>query len=181
MKVKINEAYRDYNPPFDATSVVRRLLKPVPDKYLVGLDCIVLSNFSGLSRDRRIGKLVSRKRRVSKSRTLGYYRREWHGQPAYIELYVDKIAEYIKVERGPTWIPAFRDVCFGLVLYHELGHHAHRVVRPEYREREDVADDWARKFTKNFMWKRYWYLRPLFLLANRVYRMIRYFRSSRPS
>jgi len=178
-EIHINESYRDYSPRFDAAKTIRRLLEPVPEKYLVGLGSIVLSNFSGLSRGRRMGKLVSRKRRVTKSQTLGYYQQAWQGQPAYIELYVDKIMERLREEKVPTWIPPVRDIFLGLVFYHELGHHAHRAVRPEYREREDVADDWSRKFTANFISKRYWYARPFLSMASHAYKLMKRMRSGR--
>jgi hypothetical protein len=171
--IRINENYRDYSPPFDATKSIRRLLDPVPEKYLVGLGSIVLSNFSGLSRSGRTGKLVSRKRRIAKSQTLGYYQQGWKGQPAYIELYIDKIVESLKRDRIPIWIPAVRDVCFGAVFYHELGHHAHRMVKPQYREREDVADDWSVKFIAKFIRKRYWYAVPFLIMAKRLRKLIR--------
>lgn len=51
---KIVESYRDYEPPFDAARVVRTLLSTVPEKYLRGLDCIVLNNFESLSRRARL-------------------------------------------------------------------------------------------------------------------------------
>ena len=35
-----------------------------------------------------------------------------------------------------------RDIGFGHVLFHEIGHHIHNTVRPEYDEKEDVADKW---------------------------------------
>jgi len=179
-QVRVVEAYRGYTPPFDAAKTVGRLLATVPEKYLVGLDCIVLNNFSGLSRDHRLGKVTSRKRRIPKSRTLGFYRREWHGKPAYIELHVDKIADYLK-RRGPlTWIPASRDMYFGLVLYHELGHHAHRVVRPEHREKEDVAHEWSKRFTANFIARRYWYAVPFLIMLRRAYKIISRVRIWRP-
>jgi hypothetical protein len=38
----------------------------------------------------------------------------------------------------------------GTVLFHEIGHHIHYTLRPEYREREDVADDWGVKLRRNW-------------------------------
>jgi hypothetical protein len=35
--IRINEVYRDYTPPVNATAIVRKLLRTVPDKYLKGL------------------------------------------------------------------------------------------------------------------------------------------------
>ena len=91
----------------------------------------------------------------------GFYSQPWQGKPASITLYVDKIGLPPKVLR---FLPFCIDFCIGGVLYHELGHHAHRLV-PEHREREDVADKWCAKFTANHYLKRYWFLKPAFLLA----------------
>jgi hypothetical protein len=60
------------------------------------------------------------------------------------------------------WLPFFRDVAIGDVFYHELGHHVHLFIRPEYREKENVADDWGKKFMTNFIRREYWYFIPVF-------------------
>lgn len=49
-KIQVKEAYRNYAPPFNPSATIHRLLRTVPDKYLMGLDCVVLMNFGGLSR-----------------------------------------------------------------------------------------------------------------------------------
>jgi hypothetical protein len=55
------------------------------------------------------------------------------------------------------------------VLFHEIGHHVHRVVRPEHREREDVANVWKVCLQRNYDRQRFRWLgivsriiRPLF-------------------
>lgn len=171
IQVRITEAYTDYTPPVDAARVVHELLESVPEKYLPGLDCVVLTNESALpSRDRR-GKIKSRKRKYDKSRILGRYHPRWGGQPAYIELRVDKIVTYL---RGmPMWIPFLRNIGFGLVLFHELGHHIHHTIRPEHTEKEDVADTWAGKLTVNLIRKKYWYLVPVIIPCVKIYKMVR--------
>jgi hypothetical protein len=50
-----------------------------------------------------------------------------------------------------------RDVIFGHVLFHEIGHHIHHTIRPEHNEKEDVVDTWAGKLNANFIRKTYWY------------------------
>ncbi len=50
--------------------------------------------------------------------------------------------QYIaRVETG-WWlrIPLIREGKIADVLFHEIGHHIHFTCRPEYREKEDVAD-----------------------------------------
>ena len=161
-EVRINEAYSDYTPRIDAPKVIRRLLRRVPEKYTRGLDCVVLTNFSAQSHRTRIGKLTSRGRRVSKSRVRGLYHSQWQGRPAWIELYVDRICQ--DVPKWALWTPPLRDLIIAEVFYHELGHHVHLFICPEYREKEDVADDWRRKFVGNFLKREYWYLIPVFKL-----------------
>jgi len=170
--IRITEAYRDYQPPFDATKFVGKLLASVPAKYLKGLDCVVLTNESGLPRKDRIGKIWSRKRKVDKSRAFGLYHPRSRDSLPYIELRVDRIA----VDLGRTTFLAaipLREVAFGHVLFHEIGHHIHACVRPEHREMEDVADDWAGKLTGNFIRRNYWYLLPMLIPASNVYRFMR--------
>lgn len=43
--MSITEAYRNYNPTLEVVSTVRKLINTVPEKYLVGLDCVVLTIF----------------------------------------------------------------------------------------------------------------------------------------
>lgn len=143
------------------------MLATVPDKYLVGLDCVLMRNEESLSRRERRGKVWSRGRKVEKGKALGFYH---HGgsranQP-FIELRVDKIVA--GMGKG-VWFPFLRSVVLGYVLFHELGHHIHDTVRPEYDEKEDVADNWSRKLNANFLRKRYWYAIPLMVPAAKVY------------
>jgi hypothetical protein len=129
--VKVVEAYRDYTPSVDANLIVRQLLDTVPEKYLRGLDCILLTNEAALPRRDRIGRVWSRKRKFDKSRVLGRYYRRNSQNPAYIELRVDKILRWM--EKVPA-ASLFRKVLFGHVLFHEIGHHIHRTIRPEYKQ-----------------------------------------------
>ncbi len=169
--IGIKEAYRDYTPPVDAVRVIRDLLASVPEEYSRGLECVVLTNESALPRRDRRGKIKSRKRKHDKSRVLGRYHPRWGGERAYIELRVDKIVTYL---RGmPLWLPFLRNIGFGLVLFHELGHHIHYTIRPEYTEKEDVADYWAGKLTINLIRKKYWYFVPLIVPCVRVYKTVR--------
>jgi hypothetical protein len=158
-EVSVKEAYRGYASPVNAAKIIRRLLTAIPAKYVRGLDCVVLTNLSGQPRRHRLGKTTSRGRRISQSRVLGRYHPKWRGQPPWIELYIDQI-----LSRLPRWairIPAIREVMIGSTLYHELGHHVHMFIRPEFREKEDVADDWGKKFSAHFFRREYWYLIPI--------------------
>ena len=156
-RVRISESYKNYAPPANAYKIVSKLLSRVPREYLNRLDCVVLTNLAGQPRRIRLGKVKSRGRRVSMSRALGRYHPAWKGHPAWIELFIDQI---LNQGRKLIWIPFVRDYLLAKTLYHEIGHHIHCTVRPEYREREDVADRWGRKFTVRFLRKKYWYLVP---------------------
>ena len=157
--VEIKGAYRDYNPPIDAEEIVRQLLTVIPVKYLRGLDCIVLTNLSGQPRRKRLGKTTRRGRRILQSQVAGLYHGKWKGQPPWIELYVDQILH--SLPRWTLWLPFLKDLALAQTLYHELGHHVHLFIRPEYREKEDVADEWGRKLTKELIRRRYRYLIPI--------------------
>lgn len=164
---EIKEAYRDYNPPVNATDILRKLLASAPDQFVRGLDCVVLTNLSGQPRRKRLGKTTSRGRRIPQARVAGRYHGKWNGQPPWIELYVDQILK--PSPRWALWFPPLRDFAIAETFYHELGHHIHFSIRPEFQEKEDVADKWGRRFTKEFIRRKYWYLAPL----GKLYRLIR--------
>jgi hypothetical protein len=48
-------------------------------------------------------------------------------------------------------------VALASVLYHEVGHHIHAVHRRVYEDRENVAEDWSRKLSRQFFLRRYGY------------------------
>jgi len=166
--VPINEAYRNYKPRVNVSNTVRKLLDRVPPEYTRGLHCVVLTNLSGQPRRSRLGKATPRGRRISASRIAGLYHQEWKGQPPWIELYVDQILGHWKPL--PMWIPVLRDFAVARTLYHELGHHVHLFIRPEYREKEDVADAWRDKFMRMVLRRKYWYLIPVFKLRKMILR-----------
>jgi hypothetical protein len=128
-------------------------------------------NLGGFSRKDRVGRVWSRKRRVDKSYILGrYHPRSRNSQP-YIELRVDKIIEGLKGKF--LWFPFLREIVFGHVLFHEIGHHIHYTSRPEYREKEDVADNWAATLNTIFIRKTYWYALPIIVPAAKFYTWMR--------
>ena len=169
--IRIIEAYSDFQPSFNAKKVVYKLLSTVPGKYLQGLDCVVLLNESGLPRRDRVGKVRSRRRKLARSRIRGLYHPEFHGRLAYIELRIDKICA--SLGKLSSRIPIARFLVFGHVLFHEIGHHIHHTVRPEHKEKEDVADDWAGKLSANMLRRNYWYLMPILLPVSKLYRLMR--------
>jgi len=132
---------------------------------------VVLTNTTGLSRRDRVGKVWSRKRKFDKSSVLGRYHGRSGNSSPYIELRVDRII--LGLKGFPFRIPMLRDIVFGHVLFHEIGHHIHNTVRPEYDEKEDVADKWAGKLNGNFIRKKYWYALPILIPVLKVYKFMR--------
>ena len=84
---------------------------------------------------------------------------------------MDRILECLK--GASRWLPIAREIVFGHVLFHEVGHHIHTTIRPEHIEREDVADTWARKLGANFLRKKYWYAVPVLVPMAKVYGFMR--------
>jgi len=166
-EVRISEAYRNYTPPLDASAIVRKLLRTVPKKYLQGLDCVVLTNGSALSRKDRVGRVWSRKRKFDKTRVLGLYHHGTRNSLPWIELRVDKIvAAFTEAPFFFRVISLLREIVFGHVLFHELGHHIHRTIRPEHIEKEDVADKWAGKLNASFILQTYLHAVPVLKAYN---------------
>ncbi|HTW79140.1 MAG TPA: hypothetical protein VME23_06350 [Terracidiphilus sp.] len=137
-----------YLPPFDVAAKIEKMLDPIPLKYLNGLSEIVLTNTAGLPRKLRRSVTKSRKRKVRAAEALGLYYQKWKGRPAWIKIYVDNT---LRNWESGIWLKLgfFREMLLGDVLFHEIGHHIHKTVRPEFREREDVADDWKTKLRRH--------------------------------
>lgn len=154
--IEIREEYRDYSPPMDATAVIRELIDHIQGKYLTGLKYISLTNFLGQPQKRHREKVKSRKRKIKIANSYGMY----HGNPkgqikkAWIEILVDNILNECPPELLKN--PFFSDLVLGKTLYHEVGHHIHRTMRPWRRkEPEDIADEWRGKFTLSFIKEKY--------------------------
>ncbi len=168
-KTQIVESYTGYNPPIDVHAAIKTLISYVPEKYLRRLDRIVLTNASGFSRKRRRQKNWRRRRKIRTAEALGSYHYAWKGEQPWIEILVDNT-----LEGYPLWwlkIPFLRDITLTAVLYHELGHHVQQVIKPEYREKEDVADTWKARFTASYYKNRYWYLMPVIIPTAMAYRI----------
>jgi len=152
--------FSQYVPPFDVVRITRRMLRSVPPEYLVGLDSVVLTSTDSLSRKRLRSTAKSRKRKIKIANTRGLYHPQWNGGAAWIEVFVDRTLE--RWAKG-LWlrIPIIRDMALSHVLFHEVGHHIHATTRPEFREREDVAESWRKKLEPRYFMRQYWWLRVL--------------------
>lgn len=147
-------SFSDYKPPFNVGRAVRLMLDSVPAKYLVGLSDVVLTNKASLSRNRRRSVTKSRGRKVKVMNAAGLYHAAFNGRPAWIEIFVDAaLRNWI---RGISFVvPFLREVGISDVLFHEVGHHIHYTVRPEFREKEDVADVWKVRLQSTYNTRRY--------------------------
>jgi hypothetical protein len=147
-------SFSGYKPPFDPEPLVRRMIDSVPRKYLVGLKSVVITNSNGLSRKRRRSRVKHRARRVSMTEARGAYHPAYRGHPPWIEIFVDNCLK--GWEKG-WWlkVPFIREGRLAGVLFHEIGHHIHYTVRPEYREKEDVADVWKVRLENGYYKQRY--------------------------
>jgi hypothetical protein len=146
---KIIEQYSNYKPPFNVARIVSRMLDSVPHKYLNGLSEVVLTNPAGLSRPRRRSTTKSRGRKSRSVEARGLYHPAWNGKQAWIEIFVD---QSLKISEKKLWgrLGFIRETALGSVLFHEIGHHIHATVRPEFREKEDIADDWGKKLGRRY-------------------------------
>ena len=154
--VKIVEWYLEYSPPINVSGSVRQLLRAVPEKYLSGLHHVTLTNSTTLRKTYR-GRLWAGKHRVRPADCHGLYS---NGQ---IQLLMDQILS--EVPESFLLFPPLKKYLIAKTLYHEVGHHIHKLESPGYRpNREPFADEWRDKLMRVFF-RRYWYLNPFFRLA----------------
>ena len=156
----ISSSFVDYKPPFDPVPIVQRMVRSVPEKYLMGLSKVVLTNAQSLSRTRRRSVTKARGRRVSVIETRGLYHPAFSGNRAWIEIFIDNA---LRRWEKSWWllVPLIRENQIGDVLFHEIGHHIHLTCRPEHREKEDVADIWKVRLQKNYSNSRFRWLRTI--------------------
>lgn len=150
---EVVEAYRGYSPPCDLQATVEELLGVVPAEYLVGLQRVVLTNTAALAGTRKRRWSWHRGRKVRHTDAAGLYHHATRSEPAAIEVFVDQA-----LADAPAWALRLRFVrttLIGEVLFHEVGHHIHARHRPEYRDREDVADEWGRKLSRRHFRRRH--------------------------
>src|SRR5947209_7043534 len=122
---ELRECYLAYTPPFDVAALVRELLGYVPAEYLRGLKYVALRNASGLSRRDRRHRIPSRGKRVLTGGCLGLFYRQSSTVPAHIVIHVDRLIE--QAPRLALRVSIYRDSLFARTLYHEIGHHIHRL------------------------------------------------------
>ena len=156
--IKIVEDYSGHKPIINARSAVTAVLATVPNEYLFGLSTVILCDAVGLNRAGRRKKTFHRGKKRNSKEAIGNYHPAWRGQKAHITLFVDNIVAQCPEAMK---ISVLRNVVFADVLFHEIGHHIHMTRTKEFREREDVADDWIHRLSEGYLRRRKWYIRPL--------------------
>jgi hypothetical protein len=148
-EVKISEQYLDYAPPVVVYRSLELLLRYVPKEHLEQLHHITLTNSAALLKTRR-GKISSEKRRVRAADCRGLY------GMGNIVLVVDQM--FADCPEVFLLLPPVKTYLIARTLYHEIGHHIHRLKQPGYRaQQETVADEWRDKLLRDFARRRYWY------------------------
>lgn len=179
--VIIEQFYKDYELSVKLDIIIEDILSYVPVHYLHGLNKIIITNSATLSHRKRRQKTWSRKKKYKISECRGLYYGEKNG--AWIKLFIDNILE--DVPKIFLKIPFLRDSMLAPVIYHEIGHHIHKFIKPEYEEREDVADKWKSKFTNKLFYIKYWYLMPVLFVFAKIIKYFlkikRYIKGNNPS
>lgn len=159
--VKVREAYTKSRPSVDFRWAVGTIVDALQPKYLIGLEEIVLRDASGFTRQEMKQTTRSRGRKVLINECRGLYYARTPRQGAMIVLFIDNI-----IGKLPLWVfrvPLFRDILLARTLFHEIGHHIHSHMHPEYKDSEAVANHWRQTIRREYFRKRYWYLAPLVL------------------
>jgi len=155
--IEIIEHYKDYEPPKAVLKSLKRLIRYTDKKYLVGISYVELTNTAALNRELRREKTKSRKKSGFLHDSLGWYCEKWKDEPAYIVLLTDHIFSS-NLSKWRLYFNFPVDARLSMTFFHELGHHIHKTKIPEYRETENVADDWKFRLYFQFVKMRYWYL-----------------------
>lgn len=122
----------------------------VPHEHLEGLRKVVLTNSASVLKTHK-GKYVFDGERMRAADLRGFYGN------GHVVLIMDRILDHYP--EAFLIVPMIKTLAIGDVLYHEIGHHIHRLKEPGYRDkREAVADEWRDELLLAFFKKHYWYL-----------------------
>ena len=147
---------------------IQLLLQYVPSDHLVDLKEIVLTTISSLSRKRRRQKSASGS---AVEDVHGLYHESCDGNSAWIEIFVDKTFSPFPVLL--LKIPFFRNYALAQVLFHEIGHHVHAIRKKAKNDKEEeFANRFESKLSREFMYRHYWYLRPIFAFLRLINKIL---------
>lgn len=159
------ESYSEWHPPFSIRPELEALIKSIPEKYLAGLGCIVLTDTGSLNRSLRRKKVRHRGRKRARIEANGSYQPAWPGHLAHIELFVDNIlAQY---SRSALRFSLLRKMALAHTLFHEVGHHIHKTKIREFRDNEGAVDEWAHQLTRRYFGRKYWWLSKLIQIGSK--------------
>jgi hypothetical protein len=135
--IPLYENYRDYHPPRYVRKTVEKLLSWLPNKYLSGLQSVVLTNANaiGKGKTRRVGG-----RKYVRRECLAFYHSVKRGEAPWIEIVVDNVLAGIP--RILRRLPIMRNMAFADALFHEIGHHLDHTVGAPAQSAEAAADAW---------------------------------------
>ena len=144
--VAIRENYHTYVAPRWVARTVQRLLASIPEAHLSGLSSIVLTETAAVAPARQA-------RRNRGRQPLGRYHGAWRGDQAWIELVVDQIVA--DLPKPLNKLQVARDLVFGRVLFHEIGHHLHATRRGTGPSGEEGAESWGARLSRIHLTRRY--------------------------
>jgi hypothetical protein len=163
--IPVYDNYIDYVPPRYARSTIIKLLRQLPERYLSGLQSVVLTNAKALGKG-KTQRVRGRKHRLQRCR--GFYHPVRKGQPAWIEIVVDNVI----AAQGAGSLHCFamrlsiaRNLTFAEILFHEVGHHLDETIGSPARSGEAAAEAWSLRLTASYFRRHYWYLMPIVRLA----------------
>lgn len=148
--VPVLENYKDYEPPAYVRPAVERLLAHVPQRYLAGLQSVVLTSSTavGAGKTMRAGG-----KRYQRDQCRGFYHPK-RTSPPWIEILVDNVLDGL-----PSFGRHFafvRELELGTVLYHEIGHHIDYTIERSGRGGERPAEEWSKRLISSFFRKHHW-------------------------
>ena len=140
---------------------LNKLLKYIPIKYFNKLKSIHVNLSSLLSHNEKRKKIGGKRNKVKLSDCLGYY--SFPKIVLFIDNIISNSSKYLMI------IPLFKYLILSKTLYHELGHHVHKCIKPEYKEKEKNAEEYRIYFQILMFKKRYWYLFYLFIFIKKIF------------
>ena len=157
----IKEQYNDFTPPPSIRKAIERIVKTIPSQNLSGLHSIVLTNSSSLSRAQKRKKVRSGNKKYYLKECPGLYFCKRQNEPAYIQINIENILSYypscIRLSRFAT------DLILSKFLFHEIGHHINETQVTGHKDNEGAAEEWSKKLTHKYIWRKYWYVMILLL------------------
>lgn len=126
-------------PLADSLAITTELLQWLGGRRLSGLQVVVLTNSSSLDQRRRI-RVEGRS--IREAECESFYHLKTRDREPWIELIIDNIAKGLPAKL--LRFRVFREFVLARALFHEVAHHASRVVSGQ-RSLEDEAEAWSRR------------------------------------